>query len=109
MIAAVQLKRHVASARIIGVVIREIDHWQEPGLIILFEWDKDLKISLYSAVSLFRLVISLGVESNRKSLLDFEEIIKQKPKFWDKQQASIRHNRVEEAIVPDYYFEDDFC
>lgn len=59
VIAAVQLKKRVASASIFGIVICKFSYWQELGLIILFKIDENLKVSHYSTILPLGLAICL--------------------------------------------------
>ena len=74
MIAAIQFKLCMAGACILGVVISELGHWQEPCPIVLFEIDKSSKVGLYGAILLFCLAVGLRVEGGRELSLDSEEI-----------------------------------
>lgn len=57
MIAAVQLKKHMANASFLCIIISEFSYWQKLGQIILLKIDKSTKISLQSAVLSFCLAI----------------------------------------------------
>ena len=57
------------------IVLSEFCHKKELGPSILFIIDKNLEVSFYYIILLFGLAIKLKVESNRKSLLNFKEIV----------------------------------
>ena len=76
MIAAVQLKRRVAGARIFCIVIHKLSHWQEPGPIILLEIDEGSKVGLHGTVLPLRLTVSLRIESGGKPMFDPKKITK---------------------------------
>ena len=62
MVAVVQLKKSVAGACILGIVISKLGHGQELGPIILFEIDKNLKVGLHGAVLPLCLAVCLRVK-----------------------------------------------
>ena len=77
MVATVQLKRCVAGACILGVVISKLGHWQELCPIILFKVDKGLKVGIHGAVLPFCLTVYLRMEGSRESPLDAKIVAKQ--------------------------------
>ena len=70
MISADELKKHVASASIHGIIVDKFCYGKNLCPIILLEIDKGLKVSFNCPILPFGLSVCLGVESGRKSLLD---------------------------------------
>ena len=64
----------MAGARILGVVIHKLSHWQELCPIILLEVDEGSKIGLHSTVLLFCLPVFLRVEGSGKLPLNAEKV-----------------------------------
>ena len=59
MIFAVEFKRRVASASILGIIIGKFYHKKKPYPVILFEIDKDSKIGFYFIILPFGLTVCL--------------------------------------------------
>lgn len=76
MIAAVQLGKCVAGACIVDIVISKFSHGQEPSHIVLLKIDKDLKISLHSAVLPLCLIVYLRIKSDGELPFDAEKVAK---------------------------------
>ena len=74
MISAIELKRCVAGAGILGIVVRKFCHGKKPCPIILLEVDKNLEVGFYCTILPFSLAVRLRVEGGGESLLDAEEI-----------------------------------
>ena len=76
MVPIIQPKRRVTGASIPGVIICKLNHWKEPGPIVLLKIDKGLKVRLHNIDLPLSLPICLWVEHGRKLLLDAKEIVK---------------------------------
>lgn len=74
LVAIVEFRRCVTGARIFGIVVSELGYRQEPCPVVLLEIHKSSKISLYAAVLLFAMAISLWVEGNGKPSFDPQEV-----------------------------------
>ena len=74
MISAIELKRCVAGAGILGVVVGEFCHGKKPCPIILLEVDKGSEVGFYRAILPFGLTVRLWVEDGGESSLYAEEI-----------------------------------
>ena len=74
MIFAIKLKRCVANAGILGIVIGKFYHKKKPCPIILLTVNKSLEISFYCTILLLNLAVCLRVEGGKKSPLDAKEI-----------------------------------
>ena len=74
MISAIELKRCVAGAGILGIVVSELRHGKKSCPIILLEVDKGSEVGFYRTILPLSLVVCLRVEGGGKSLLDAEEI-----------------------------------
>lgn len=59
MQAIIQFKRSITSVYNFSIVMSKLSHLQEPGLIILFKMNKNLKIVIYYIFLLFSLAIFL--------------------------------------------------
>ena len=59
MISEIELKRCIASASILGIIVSELYHSKKPCPIILLEVDKGLKVGFYYAILLFGLTVYL--------------------------------------------------
>ena len=70
MISAIELKRYVASASVLGIVIGKLCHRKKPCPIILIKVDKGSEVGFHCTILPFGLPVCLGVESVRESLLD---------------------------------------
>ena len=75
MISAIELKKYVANAGILGIVIDKLCHRKKLCPIILFKVDKDSEINFYYTILPLSLAVCLQVEGGRKFLLDVKEII----------------------------------
>ena len=64
MVSAFQLKKNVANACILDIVINKFSYRQELSIVILFEVDKYTKIGLYNTVLLLYLAINLKIKSS---------------------------------------------
>ena len=74
MISAIKLKKCVAGAGILGVIISKLRHEKKPCPIILFEVDKSSKIGFNYTILPFGLTVRLWVKGGGESLLDVKEI-----------------------------------
>ena len=70
MIFAVEFKRHIAGAGILGIVVDKLRPGKKPCPIILLKVDESSKICFHHTILLFGLPVRLGVESGREFLLD---------------------------------------
>ena len=69
MISAIKLKRCVVGACIFGNVVDKLRHGKKPGLMILFEVNKDSEVSFHHTILPFGLPVYLKIESYREFLL----------------------------------------
>ena len=74
MIPAIELKKCMANASILGIVIGKLCHGKKPCPIILFKVDKDSEVSFYLTILPFGLTFRLWVEGNGEFPLDAKEI-----------------------------------
>ena len=74
MISAIELKRCVAGACILGIGVGKLHYRKKPCPIILLKVDQDLKISFHCTILLFSLIVYLWVEGGGESPLDAKEI-----------------------------------
>ena len=74
MISAIELKRCVAGAGILGIVVSKLRHGKKPCPIILLEVDKGLEVGFHRTILLLNLAVRLRVEGGGESPLDAEEI-----------------------------------
>lgn len=72
MITTVKLKKYVANAYILGIIVSKLCYKKKPSPVILFLINKDLKIG---TILLLSLAISLWVESDKKLLFNSQEVI----------------------------------
>lgn len=73
MIAVVEFKRRMVSARIFIIVVRKFRHEQEPYPVFLLPVNKKTKISLHYAILSLGLAVCLQIEYNKKLLLNVEK------------------------------------
>lgn len=78
LVSIVKFERHMTDASILCIIVNKFGYQQKPDLIILFEIDKDLEVSLYYSILPlpFGLAINLKIESSEKLLFDPKEVIK---------------------------------
>lgn len=74
MVAKIELKRRMASAYILIIVISKLGHWQKSCLIVLLKVDKSSKIGFNDVVLMFCLTIRLKKECGAEPLFDAQEI-----------------------------------
>ena len=74
MISAIELKKCVASAGILGIVVSELRHRKKLCPIILLKVDKGSKVGFHCTILPFGLTVRLWVEGGGESLLDTKEI-----------------------------------
>ena len=74
MISAIELKKCVDGAGILGIVVSKFRHRKKPCPIILLKVNKSLEIGFYRTILPLSLAIYLRVEGGRESPLDAEEI-----------------------------------
>ncbi len=74
MVATVELERRVAGAYILGVVVGELSHQEEPSPIIFLVIDESSQVGLHCTVLPLDLAINLGVESSREPSLDSQKV-----------------------------------
>ena len=75
MVSVVELKRRMANASILGIIISKLCNRKKLCSVILLKVDKNLEISFYYTILLFDLTVCLWVEGGRESPLNAEEII----------------------------------
>ena len=59
MVSAIEFKRHVANASILGIIVGEFCYEKKLYLVILFEVNKNLKVGFYYTILFFGLTICL--------------------------------------------------
>ena len=64
MISAVKLKKSIASICIFCIIVSKLRYRKKPYTIILFKFDKKLKVSFYCAILPLKLAIFLRIESS---------------------------------------------
>ena len=74
MIFAIELKRYMANAGILSIIIGEFCYKKKPYSIILLEVDKDLEVGFHYTILSFNLAVRLRMEGSEKSPLDAKEI-----------------------------------
>ena len=74
MISAIKLKRCIASAGILGIIVSKLRHGKKSCPIILLEIDKGSEVGFYCTILPFNLAVRLQVEGGRESPFDAEEI-----------------------------------
>ena len=74
MISAIELKKCVAGASILGIIVSKLCYGKKPCPIILFEVDKGSEVGFYHTILPLSLTIRLRVEGVGESLLDAKEI-----------------------------------
>ena len=74
MISAIELKRCVAGAGILGIVISKLRHGKKPCPIILLKVDKDSEVGFYRSILPLNLAVRLRVEGGGEFPLDAKEI-----------------------------------
>ena len=65
----------MANANIFDIIISEFYYKKKPYLVILFETDKNSKISFYYTILLFDLAVHLWIEGSGEFLLDAKKIV----------------------------------
>ena len=70
MEVAVEFKRYIAGAGILGIIICKFSHWQEVCPVILILVHKGSEVFLYCAVLSLYLAISLRIESHKEFSFD---------------------------------------
>ena len=63
MISAVELKKRIASASILGIIVGKLCHGKEPCPIILFKVDESSEVGFYRTILFFSLAIHLRMQS----------------------------------------------
>ena len=89
MVAAIQLERGVAGARILGIVISELGHGQESGPIVLFKVDESSEVRFHCTILSFRLAVRLRVKGSGEPPLDAKEVAERRPEFRGEERPSI--------------------
>ena len=74
MILAIELKKYVTGAGILGIVVSELRHGKKPCSIILLKVDKGLEVGFYCILLPLCLAIHLRMEDGGESPLDAKEI-----------------------------------
>lgn len=74
MIAIVKLKKYMANAYILRIVVNKLNHQEKSSLIILRVVDKSLKIGFYHTVLPLCLAISLSVKGGGELLLNPKKV-----------------------------------
>lgn len=75
MIVVIELKKCVASTRIVCIIICKFCYKQELCLVILLLIDKNPEVGFYGVVLPLTLAISLQIESSRQLLLNAKKVI----------------------------------
>ena len=74
MISAIELKKCMADAGILGIVVSKLRHRKKLYLIILFKVDKDSEVGFHCIILPLSLAVYLRVEGGGESLLNAEKI-----------------------------------
>ena len=74
MIFAIELKKCMAGAGILGIVVSKLRYGKKPCPIILFKVDKGSEVGFHRTILSLSLAVRLRVEGGGKSPLDVEEI-----------------------------------
>ena len=74
MIFVIELKRFMANAGILGIVIGKFYYKKMSCSIILLRVDKGLEVNFYCTILLLSLAVCLRVEGGKEFSLDAEEI-----------------------------------
>ena len=64
MISAIELKRDVANASILGIIVSKLRYEKKSCPIILFKIDKGLEVGFYHTILPFSLAVCLWVEGS---------------------------------------------
>ena len=75
MVSPLELKRRMAGANILGIIIGKPCYTKKPCLVILLEVSKDSKVGFYYVILFFGLTVRLWIEGGRESPLDTKEIV----------------------------------
>ena len=70
MIFAIELKKCVVGARVLGVIIGKLCYKKKPCPIILLEVNKGLEVDFFCTILPFSQSVYLGVKNNEEFLLD---------------------------------------
>ena len=70
MISAIELKSHVASTSILGIIIGKLCQRQKSCLIILLKENKGSKIGFHRTILPLNLAVRLRMEDGEEFLLD---------------------------------------
>lgn len=77
MIIVIQLKKNVAGAYILGIVIDKLGYKQKPSPIVLLKIDKNLEIRFYYTILMFYLPICLKIKSGGELPFNAKKVAKQ--------------------------------
>ena len=75
MIFIVFFEKFIANTDIFSIIEYKISYWQKLYLVIYVEVCKNLEVTFYCSILIYSLFISLRIESNRKSVLDFKKVV----------------------------------
>lgn len=75
MIFVVELGRCMVNIYIFGVIIYRFNHWWKVTLRILLLIDRNLKICFQYNILCFYLTICLGINDDKKFLLNIKKVI----------------------------------
>ena len=70
MISAIELKRYLADASILGIVVGKLRHGKKLYPIILLKVDKSLEVGFHCTILPLSLVVRLRMESDEESPLN---------------------------------------
>ena len=73
MVAVVEFEKHMAGARIFGVVVSKLSYWQKPSPVILLTVNKRFEVCIHGAVLPLGLAVCLRIKSGGKLLLNVEK------------------------------------
>ena len=74
MISAIELKKSVAGAGILGIIVSKLRYEKKPCPIILLKVDESLEVGFHCTILPLSLAVYLQVEGNEEFPLDAEEI-----------------------------------
>ena len=74
MISVIELKRHMAGISIFNIIIGKFRYKKKLCLVILFQIDKNSKVSFYYTILPFDLTVCLWVKGGKQFPFDPKEI-----------------------------------
>ena len=75
MIFVIEFKRYITGTDIFNIIINKLCYRKKLYSIILFEINKNLKISFYYTILSFNLAIYLWIEDNEEFLHNIKKIV----------------------------------